>query len=450
MSSRFRFFAIVGLAALVGVGIYAWRSSQVEPPPLPEDLAQVSPSADFQNVEASVEYYRDKVRRDETDVESRVRLAQALTQLAREQGGETELIPEAYANLQRALELEPDHYYGRTLMASMYNVLHRFEDARDLARDLLAESPRHAYTRGVLVDALTELGEYEEAVAQADSMVSFRPGLPSYARVSYLRELHGDSRGALQAMTLAAQAEAPGRSARSWALYTLAGLYMGEAAVDSAEVIYNGILEEDPDFVPALGGLGHVALARGNAEEAIARLEEARGMREYGEFDELLVEAYAMAGDDAKSREAADRVHEGLLAAREMGEIVDMEEADFLLDQDRDLERSLRMAKEQQERRPGHMHANETYAWALMKNGRAAEGIPYIERAMRLDTGDAMVHYRAARIYEAAGQPAEAARHLRIALDGNVGMESPTTAREAQALLATLGEAPPARAPSAS
>jgi predicted Zn-dependent protease len=122
-----------------------------------------------------------------------------------------------------------------------------------------------------------------------------------------------------------------------------------------------------------------------------------------------------------------------------MGEIVDMEEADFLLDQGRDLERSLRLAREQQARRPGHLHANETYAWALMKNGRATEAIPYIERAMRLDTGDAMVHYRAARIYQAAGQPAEAARHLRIALEGNVGMESPTTAREAETLLASMG-----------
>ncbi len=99
------------------------------------------------------------------------------------------------------------------------------------------------------------------------------------------------------------------------------------------------------------------------------------------------------------------------------------------------------MAREQQARRPGHLHANETYAWALYKTGSAAEGIPYIERAMRLGTGDAMVHYRAARIYEAAGQRAEAARHLRLALDGHLDVESPSTAAEAQTLLASLGGA---------
>lgn len=437
--ARFRLIALVGLAALVGAGVYAWRVSSVEPAPLPDDLEQVTPGSEFTNVRESVEYYREKVRRSPEDVEAYVRLAQALLQLANESGGEAELIPEAQQSLDAALALDPGHVYGRAMMASLLNKLHRFEDARDMARGLLAEYPQQSFVRGTLVDALTELGEYEEAVAQADSMVAIRPGLPAYARVSYLRELHGDARGAIDAMLLAAQAEAPGRISRSWALHTLAGLYMGEAALDSAEVVYRGILDEDPDFVPAQGGLGHIALARGDASGAVAQIEEARGMQAHGSFDELLVEAYAMAGDEARAQEAADRVHAGLLEARAFGEIVDMEEADFLLDQGRDLERSLTLAREQQARRPGHLHANETLAWALMKNGQAPEAVPFIERAMRLDTGDAMVHYRAARIYEAAGDAAKAAEHLRIALDGNVGIESPTTAREAETLLASLG-----------
>ena len=107
------------------------------------------------------------------------------------------------------------------------------------------------------------------------------------------------------------------------------------------------------------------------------------------------------------------------------------------------------MAREQQARRPGHMHANETMAWALHAAGRSREAVPYIERAMRLDTGDAMVHYRAARIYEGAGDAAEAARHLRIALDGNLFVESPTAAAEAETVLASLGSGAVTRATSA-
>jgi len=61
---------------------------------------------------------------------------------------------------------------------------------------------------------------------------------------------------------------------------------------------------------------------------------------------------------------------------------------------------------------------------------------------MRLGTGDAMVHYRAARIYDAVGQRDVAARHLRAAIDGNLSVESPSTAAQAQTLLASLGGTP--------
>ncbi len=159
-------------------------------------------------------------------------------------------------------------------------------------------------------------------------------------------------------------------------------------------------------------------------------------MRPSEATDELLVRAYTLSGDPDKARAASDRVLAALHAAREMGEIVDMEEADFLADHDRELPRALELAGVQIRRRPGHLHANETYAWALFKNDRAAEAIPFIENAMRLGTGDAMVHYRAGRIYAGAGRPADAARQYRLALAGHVGVESPEAAADARRLLA--------------
>jgi tetratricopeptide (TPR) repeat protein len=437
---------LIGLAVVLGAAAYAlWP--RATPAPLPEDAAQVSPSAEFADAEAAIDYYRAALRRAPEAVEPRVRLAHALLQHARATGQEATHVPEARRLLEEALARDPQHYYGRTLMAALYNTLHRFEDARALSEALIAAYPQHAYTHGTLVDALVELGEYEAAVAAADRMLAIRPGLPSYARASYLRELHGDAEGAIAAMHLAAEAEASGRESRAWALLHLGRLYLGQAKPDTAAFIFEGILEERPGFAPAVGALGHVALVRGDARTAIARLEQAGAMAPRPEFDELLVEAYTLAGDERQARAAAGRVLGGFHEARAMGEIVDMEEADFLLDRDglsgADLDRARRMAAAQVRRRPGHLHANETYAWALYKQGRAAEAVPFIAQAMRLDTGDAMVHYRAARIYAAAGQPNEAARHLRRALDGHLHVESPSTARAARTLLAALdGRAP--------
>ena len=58
------------------------------------------------------------------------------------------------------------------------------------------------------MDALVELGEYDEAVRVSDQLQSLKPGLSSYSRVSYLRELHGDHAGAIEAMQMAANAGA--------------------------------------------------------------------------------------------------------------------------------------------------------------------------------------------------------------------------------------------------
>ena len=46
----------------------------------------------------------------------------------------------------------------------------------------------------------------EEAFDAVQTMVDLRPDSSSYARVSYLRSLHGDTEGAIQAMVAAVKA----------------------------------------------------------------------------------------------------------------------------------------------------------------------------------------------------------------------------------------------------
>ena len=428
--------ALLATALIVlALGAAVWYGVSRDPEPLPQGPRQVLPASQFANPEASIGYYRERLRRNPDEVASYAALAQVLLQQATDTHRETEFVPQAQDAIEEGLSRDPNDYHLRLLNGTLLNKLHRFEDSRDQARNLLAQHPRDSYAQGILVDALVELGEYPQAVDAMDAMLATKPGVASYSRASYLRELHGDGDGAIAAMRMAADAGMRGMSDRAWALYNLANLYLGAAKPDTAEFLYQGILEEKPNYAPAVAGLGHVALIRGDLDQAESLLLEAYDLTPNDGFLETLAEVYAMKGDDRAADRMLDRVHDGLKGARGMGEIVDMEEADFLLDRGQELERSLRMAKEQVERRPGHMHANETYAWALHHNGRSAEGIPYIERAMRLDTGDAMVHWRAAQIYQGAGNAAQARRHAQLALDGNLGVESPTAARDAQALL---------------
>jgi len=85
-----------------------------------------------------------------------------------------------------------------------------------VAEELQKSFPYNAFVYGILVDANVEMGNYDTAVDKADKMVSIRPDLRSYSRISYLREIHGDNTGAIDAMKLAVDAGAAGDEATEW------------------------------------------------------------------------------------------------------------------------------------------------------------------------------------------------------------------------------------------
>ena len=80
---------------------------------------------------------------------------------------------------------------------------HEFADALATGKKAVALSPNLASARAVVVDALVELGRYDEAATAADEMLGVGSDLATLSRVSYLAELHGNLDVALAAMKLA-------------------------------------------------------------------------------------------------------------------------------------------------------------------------------------------------------------------------------------------------------
>ena len=424
---------------------FVWDWSVLQPwyffvlrQPSQQTAPLISAGSSINNPLASIEYFEDQVRNDPDNVGYQLALAQAYLQHAIESREEATYIPLAERLLGSILFKHPDHYEALALQASLYNTLHQFEKARDTAYGLLERDNNRPFVYGVLVDALVELGEYEEAVQVCDDLLSIKPGLTSYARAAYLRELHGDTEGAMEAMELAAEAGTPGSNERAWTLYQLGQLYMANNDIIKASAIFEGILEERPGYAFAIGGIGHAHLVNGDYEEAIRNFETAFNYVPADEFLEGLMEAYTAKSDHNRIQETRQMIEQSLLDADNMGENVRMEYADFLADTDRDLSDALEWAKLEYERRPAHLHALETYAWTLHQTGHSEEARDYIEQAMRLKTGDAMVYFRAARIYEAINQPEIARVYLQKSLDANLHIESLSAAKEAQELFDML------------
>ncbi len=110
------------------------------------------------------------------------------------------------------------------------------------ARDL---NPHRAAAFGVIADAQIELGRYAEAAETLQAMVDLRPDLSSYSRIAYLRELHGDWDGALEAMQMAVDAGGPATENTLWTRVQLGHLHFNRGRLDEAEAEYRRCLELD-------------------------------------------------------------------------------------------------------------------------------------------------------------------------------------------------------------
>ncbi len=425
MSSRTIILSVaVGMVFMGGVFLISATKKES-----PEARYPVTTIAWSKQGVTAIDHMEAQLRLAPHDNGVRVRLAQAYLKEAQQSLQGAYYLPKVQEEIDKILLQDAGNLETLALQASLYNTLHQFEEARDIAEDLITRSPQTAYVYGILVDALVELGAYEEAIQRCDEMVKLRPGLASYSRVAYLRELHGDTEGAMEAMTLAVEAGISGQVERSWALYQLGQLYLGVNDLKTADVIFEGILEETPYYAYAIGGKAQVLMQRGEFKKAIDLFEEAHALVPADVFLEGCIEALTMLGHEKLVGQYELQLEQSYLDAADMGENVRMEYADFLADMGWELDKALEMAAQEYHRRPNHLHALETYAWALHKNGRSKEAIPLIEKAMRLNTADAMVYLRAGTIYLGAGQEEKAKRHFQAAIDANLQIESPTSAR---------------------
>ncbi|MEL6987638.1 MAG: tetratricopeptide repeat protein, partial [Bacteroidota bacterium] len=146
--------------------------------------------------------------------------------------------------------------------------LHEFKSAYQSANQAYAMNPRNAQLLACLIDANVELGNYEKAVQVADQLMRIKPDLKAYSRVAYLREIHGDVNGSIEALQLAIEAGLPGTEEHAWAAQTLAELYLLYHQDKEAKQVLQALLETRPDYPFAIAALGDIEKSKGNLKGA--------------------------------------------------------------------------------------------------------------------------------------------------------------------------------------
>lgn len=408
----------------------ATSSPTPEVTPSPAAIATTSPTQEL------IQFLLDVVAQDPSDGEAQRDLGLALMQRIRETA-DPSLYPRADEALAAASTLLPDDPLVLVGIGGLQLGRHEFAAALETGQAAVDAFPGYPPARGVVVDALVELGRYDEAFAAAESLAADSPDLASLARLSYARELRGDVAGALAAMEEAAAS--PGLAAENTAyILALVGhLRTLSGDVAGAATAYDDALALVPDHAPSLAGQARLAVGRGDLAEAQRLFERAAGIVPLPEYVIALGETLEARGDDAGARDQYALAGVLIELFRANGGVVDVDLALFEADHG-DAATALELARAGYAATPT-VRAADAVAWALHRLGRDAEAAPFAAEALRVGSRDPLLRYHAGAIAAALGQTEAARRDLQAALDADPGF-SPLGAPDARMLLASLKE----------
>ena len=351
-----------------------------------------------------IERLQSVLRAAPQDASSLDLLGLAYQQRARETG-DAAYYTKSEGVLEHALALRPNDLLAASGLGSLALSRHRFRDALVLGSRARSISPTTARNYGVIGDALVELGRYPEAFRAFDRFAELRPGLAAYARVSHARELLGDVPGAIEAMKLAVDAGSGQGEAEAWTRVQLGKIYWSVGRLSAAASEYRGALRVFPGYPYALDALARVEAARGRLAHAIALEQRASAVIPLPQYVGQLSDLYRAAGKPrlARRQYALIGVIQRLLVAN--GVKTDLETALFDVDHGVRLSHALALARRARADRPS-IDGDDVLAWALARNGRCGEALPYSKSALRLGTRDALKLFHRGMIERCLGNRA--------------------------------------------
>jgi len=376
-------------------------------------LHQAAP-APWSRSEREMATLQQTVRDNPKSARNRTLLGAAYLQKARETG-DPSYLGKAEELFKKALELDGKDFEAMAGMGSLSLSRHQFWDALRWGEKGLTVNPWSPELHGVVGDACVELGEYDRAVKIFQKMVDLKPQLSAYSRVSYIRELYGDTKGAIEAMRMAVSSGAPNRENTAWCQVQLGHLYFSEGNYQMAEREYRMALKHLPKYVHGLAGLARLRVAQKKLGEGVRLYEEVVAAMPLPEYVIALGDLYEAMGNS----EVAKRQYDLVVAMQELyrtnGVDTDMEMALFEADHDLNIAGALEHAKRQIQRQP-NIKAADVLAWTLYKSGQYEEAQSVIRQALRLGTKEPLFLYHAGMIHYKAGQKARARTFLTQAL----------------------------------
>ena len=378
-------------------------------------------AAEWAVVKNNVDALIRKIDENPSDIKSLLALTAQYIQEGRNTGNFNYYNEAALKCIKTVLEKDAKSFEALTFKATIFLAQHRFAEGLQIATQVQQLYPYNAYVYGLLVDGYVESGKYKEAIEAADKMISIRPDNRSYARIAYLREIHGDIAGAIEAMKMAVDAGAPGDENTEWCRVQLGKLFEKTGKINEAKMHYTISAENRQNYPYALAGLARIATEEKDYPKALGLYMQADSLIPDHGFKEGIAEIYNLTGQ----AESANKVAEEILnymknvsstgENKNAGQNEDHEMSHAYMGVN-NYEKALEYALLEYKRRPGNIEVNETVAIVYYAKGEFAKALPYIGTALSTGCNNPELLCHAGLIYAKYGDNTKAKMFLKEAL----------------------------------
>ncbi len=391
---RTALLAAVALALGAGVIVTSGTASDVVATHPTWDVAAERTLRD-----ADIRFYQRRAQADPTGALDELRLAALYLQRARERGTPADLdLAEAAARRSLANRRAHNTEAFRALSLALIGQ-HRFAEAREAAESLLAADPSAAGARSLVGEIALELGNYRaaDAIFRALDQAGTDPAVT--ARTARWASVRGHSAHA-RTLLLRAKDDARSRFGTpaeqvAWFDLRLGELALSVGAFNDAARHLDAARTIVPDDPRTMLGLARLALARGDAAEALVQATAAMNVGEDPLAFALASDAHRRLGEAAQSDRYFRAFETAIAAAPPSAWHRQWRLA--LLDRDRQVGEVLAQATADLERRRD-VYGWDLYAWALHRAGRDPEARVAMRHALRWNTEDRLLDAHAAAL----------------------------------------------------
>jgi tetratricopeptide (TPR) repeat protein len=377
------------------------------PPAAIDPLGATATDADLARIQANIVFWSQRAERAPRDFISATRWAESEIELARATGDISGYTVAEQA-LDAALAIDPTYglalgYRGVVLIA-----LHRFPEAIEHAKAILADRPDDLVSLGTLGDGRLEIGDLAGARKAYERLATLDPSASALVRLGHLAFVEGDGATAVtqakKAVDAAAEEGAAG-SAMAWYDYQYGDVATATGDAVTGRAAYEAALAADPSSHLARWGLARILAADGDLDGAIAQLDAAIERIPLPEFLARRSDLYELRGANGDAaRVARDRAT--VLAIAQLGgtaaSVRDRQLSLYLSSHGLDPERALRLAEREIAVRDDAF-GYDALAWALQANGRSGEAQGAMDTARATGIKDARMLYHAGVIALALG-----------------------------------------------